>query len=248
MLSKVLFLRWFTTITWNECEWSMLWIAFKSSIFTMIYNHQLALKYYVQVVNCFQKFYFYDDLQLLRNQKLFLNSCELLSKVLFLRWFTTCLFLSCQVHMLWIAFKSSIFTMIYNRSKHNHRRYIVVNCFQKFYFYDDLQRCSVLYICSASCELLSKVLFLRWFTTILYKSKRVEGLWIAFKSSIFTMIYNLQADSQNSKSGCELLSKVLFLRWFTTQLISWLSACLLWIAFKSSIFTMIYNNFYDYQG
>ena len=142
-----------------------MWIAFKSSIFTMIYNGKGKRVQIQAVVNCFQKFYFYDDLQPLTGITQFLFRCELLSKVLFLRWFTTRnYFFECS-SMLWIAFKSSIFTMIYNPCKFLNQVYVVVNCFQKFYFYDDLQLQGVISIPVLSCELLSKVLFLRWFTT-----------------------------------------------------------------------------------
>ena len=141
-------------------------------------------------MNCFQKFYFYDDLQ--HAFSLWFNKvcCELLSKVLFLRWFTTCGGFNKLPRWLWIAFKSSIFTMIYNNISPIFSNVIVVNCFQKFYFYDDLQPGTTSSIIVTSCELLSKVLFLRWFTTSHPKHSSRGSLWIAFKSSIFTMIYN----------------------------------------------------------
>ena len=165
LLSKVLFLRWFTTGNLGVVQLLMLWIAFKSSIFTMIYNSISFTSVNYPVVNCFQKFYFYDDLQRLFAENFKDFCCELLSKVLFLRWFTTLSILGLSDFVLWIAFKSSIFTMIYNFFIWASKPLFVVNCFQKFYFYDDLQRVDDSSAVLNSCELLSKVLFLRWFTT-----------------------------------------------------------------------------------
>ena len=128
-------------------------------------------------------------------------SCELLSKIVFLQNLKTFVYGGGAKVQLWIAFKNCIFAKSKNPTIGQSRCTASCELLSKIVFLQNLKTLIKRVIPRRSCELLSKIVFLQNLKTATSKTNQSIKLWIAFKNCIF-------AKSKNLKQRGAALSRV----------------------------------------
>ncbi len=162
------------------------------------------------VVNCFQNCIFTPDSHhtvIVFKEE---NGCELLSKLYFYTWFTSKVRAIHQEVMLWIAFKIVFLHLIHilHLAKNKWRQ--VVNCFQNCIFTPDSHPNASFQSLLFCCELLSKLYFYTWFTSLVSLILLTAALWIAFKI-VFLHLIHISVILQLNNQLLWIAFKIVFL-------------------------------------